>query len=144
MAHSFPISTKVHIRFADCDMFGHVNNAKFFTYMEQARVEYFKDFHEINFLEKKDSPELSIILAEITCTFKSPAYLDEVLVVKIRSRDLKRSSFVFEYELSEERTKRLVATGRSVQVFFNYQEQKSVEIPEGIRKKFEEVESQKL
>jgi acyl-CoA thioester hydrolase len=143
MTNSFPISTQVKVYFSDCDMMGHLNNARFFTFMEQARLEYAKNFSEIDFRNLKSDPVLSFILAEISCNFKSPAYLDETLIVKIRASDLKRSSFVFEYELSEEKTKRLVALGRSVQVFFNYQQQKSVEIPEGIRKKFEEIEGQK-
>jgi len=140
MNSTFPVSTRVHVRFADCDMFGHVNNACFFTYMEQARVEYFKRFPEINFLEKKETPALSIILAEISCTFKSPAAVDEVLQVKIRTSEVKRSSFLMEYEIAEEKTGRRVAEGRSAQVMFNYMENKSVPIPESIRKKFDEIE----
>ncbi|MFO1519171.1 MAG: thioesterase family protein [bacterium] len=143
MENPFHISTKIHVRFADCDMFGHVNNAKFITYMEQSRVEYFKHFPEIDFIEKKQDPDLSIILAEVTCTFKSPAYLDETLLVKIRASELKRSSFVMEYEMVEEKTSRLVATGRTVAVMFNYREQKSIPIPENIRKRFEAIEKRK-
>src|SRR4030095_13767420 len=100
----FYISTRVQVRFSDCDMFGHVNNAKFITYMEQARVEYFKAFDEINFLKRGENPKLSIILAEITCTFKSPVRLDDNLIVKIRTTELKRSSFVMEYEMTGENT----------------------------------------
>jgi acyl-CoA thioester hydrolase len=140
MKNSFPISTRVHVRFADCDMFGHVNNARFFTYLEQARVEYFKSFPEINFLGKRERPELSFILAEISCTFKSPAALDEFLLVKIRTSEVKRSSFIMEYEIVEEQTGRRVAEGRSAQVMFNYRENKTVPIPESLRKKFDEIE----
>jgi len=140
----FHVLTRVHVRFADCDMFGHVNNAKFITYMEQARVEYFKAFPELNFLERTEDPELSIILAEATCTFKSPVRLDETLIVKIRTAELKRSSFVMEYEMTEEGSGRLAAVGKTVGVFYNYREGKSIPIPDGIRKKFEEVEKRKL
>ncbi len=125
-------------------MFGHVNNARFVTYMEQARVEYFKNFPEINFLKTGNQPALSIIIAEITCAYKAPAYLDETLIVKIRTSELKRSSFVMEYEILEEKTSRLVSTGRSVAVMFDYKEGKSIAIPEEIRKRFEEVEKRDL
>lgn len=140
----FHIFTSIKVRFADCDMFGHVNNAKFITYMEQARVEYFKNFPEINFLKKKEMPEFSFILAEITCTFKSPAYLDETLNIKIRSSELKNSSFIMEYEITEEKTSRLVATGKSVAVAYNYKDQKVIPIPDSMRKKFEEIEKRKF
>jgi acyl-CoA thioester hydrolase len=142
--NDFHISTSIKVRFADCDLMGHVNNAKFFTYLEQSRLEYFKNFPELNFLESQKSPELSFILAEISCTFKSPAFLDETLIVKTRTSELKRSSFVMEYEIVEEKTLRLVATARSVQVMFNYREQKSVAIPDSIRERFGEIEKQKF
>jgi YbgC/YbaW family acyl-CoA thioester hydrolase len=35
--------TTVEIRFADIDAMGHVNNAVYFSYFEQARMAYFKD-----------------------------------------------------------------------------------------------------
>src|SRR6188768_2836860 len=37
----FRHKTKIELRFADIDAFGHVNNAVFLTYFEQARVHYF-------------------------------------------------------------------------------------------------------
>src|SRR4030095_615344 len=125
-------------------MFGHMNNAKFITFMEQARVEYFKTFPEINFLKRVENPELSIILAEVTCTYKSPVLLDEVLVVKIRTTELKRSSFIMEYEMTEEKSGRLAATGKTIGVFYNYQAEKSIPIPEEIRRRFEEAEKRKF
>jgi|GEM_PF-6415953 len=30
-----------HVRFADCDMFAHVNNAAYLTYVESARLAYY-------------------------------------------------------------------------------------------------------
>jgi acyl-CoA thioester hydrolase len=80
----------------------------------------------------------------VSCTFKSPAYLDETLRVKIRTSELKRSSFVMEYEMIEEKTSRLVATGKSVAVAYNYKEQKTIPIPDFMRQKFEEVEKRKF
>ncbi len=141
--HSF-VSTEVKVRFADCDMMGHVNNAHFLTYMEQGRVEYFKKFPELNFLELKRELECSLILAEISCTFKSPAYLNEILVVSLGTTELKRSSIVMEYEMKEKTTGRLVAIGRSVGVYYDYQQKKSVSLPESIRKRFEEIEGRKF
>jgi acyl-CoA thioester hydrolase len=143
-SHPFHVSTRVKVRFADCDLFGHLNNAKFVTFMEQARIEYFKAFPELNFLKKTENPELSIILAEISCSFKSPVFMDETLIVKIKTTELKRSSFFMEYEMTEEKTHRLVATGRSAAVMYDYQNAKSIPIPENIRKKFEQIEQRKF
>ncbi len=138
------IQIKVHVRFADVDSMGHVNNAKYFTYMEQARVAYFKNFPELDFTLGNAAQGTSIILASVQCSFKSPIVLDEVIVVKIRTVEIKRSSFVMEYELIEEKTGRLVATGESVQVYFDYSRAKSLELPKELRKRFEKIEGRKF
>lgn len=136
----FKIQTKLRVRFADVDSMGHVNNAKFFTYMEQGRVAYFKNFPELDFTLRHPSEGTSLILAQIQCRFLSPALLEEELTVKLRVTQMKRSSFVMEYEISEEKSGRLVATGESAQVYYDYALKKSLEIPEGLRKKFGEIE----
>ena len=37
----YKLKLPIEIRFADFDMLSHVNNAKFLTYLEEARIEYF-------------------------------------------------------------------------------------------------------
>jgi len=140
----FKIKTGIQVRFADVDSMGHVNNAKFFTYMEQGRVAYFKHFPDLDFTQGTASEGRSIILAQIQCRFLSPARLEEDLVVGLRVREIKRSSFVMEYEITEKKTNRLVAKGESVQVYYDYRQEKSLEIPPALRKKFEELEGRSL
>jgi len=36
-------TTEIDVRFRDIDAMGHVNNAVYATYIEQARTEYFRD-----------------------------------------------------------------------------------------------------
>ncbi len=140
----FHRSTKICVRFGDCDMFGHLNNAKYITYMEQARVDYFRDFPGVNFKAPQESVRHSMILAKVICDYKSPAMMDEVIETKIRTSKLGKSSFEMEYQLAEETTGRIVATGLTVGVMFDYKSGKSVSIPEEFRKKFEEVEKRKF
>jgi acyl-CoA thioester hydrolase len=138
------VQAKVHVRFADVDSMGHVNNAKYFTYLEQGRVEYFKRFAELDFTAGQSSSGISVILAEIKCSFRSPVFLDEFLRVKVRTREVKRSSFIMEYEIIEEKSGRLVATGESVMVYYDYAKGKSLEIPLQMRKRFEEIEGREF
>ncbi len=136
----FKVKTEVRVRFADVDSLGHANNAKFFTYFEQARVTFFKKILALDFTQNQSPPAHSVILASIRADFRSPAYLDEVLEVKIRTRQLGRSSFIFDYEITEQKTQRLVATGESTQVYYDYQKNKSVPLPNALRQEFEKIE----
>ena len=140
MMSDFKVNTQVTVRFADVDSMGHVNNAKFFTYMEQGRVAYFKHFPELDFTRDGSASGTSLILAEIQCRFLSPAYLEETLNVALGVTQMKRSSFVMQYEIIETKSGRAIATGQSVQVYYDYSAKKSVEIPDTLRKKFEAIE----
>jgi acyl-CoA thioester hydrolase len=40
-------TTTIQVRFADVDKLGHVNNAKYLTYFEIARMQFFKDEFKI-------------------------------------------------------------------------------------------------
>ena len=40
---SFRFRHRLQVRFRDCDIFGHVNNAVYFTYMEEARWAYWRE-----------------------------------------------------------------------------------------------------
>ena len=143
MSHSlsdWKTQTLIQVRFADVDMMGHVNNAKFLTYLEEGRVAYFRKFPELDFTRGETAEGKSVILASVQCDFRSPAYLEETLIVTLRTREIRRSSFTLEYEIREEKTGRLAATAQTVMVYFDYAGQKSLEIPEELRKRFEEVE----
>lgn len=144
MMSDFKVNTQVTVRFADVDSMGHVNNAKFFTYMEQGRVAYFKHFPELDFTRDGSASGTSLILAEIQCRFLSPAYLEETLNVALGVTQMKRSSFVMQYEIIETKSGRAIATGQSVQVYYDYSAKKSVEIPDTLRKKFEAIEGKTL
>jgi YbgC/YbaW family acyl-CoA thioester hydrolase len=69
----FRFSTNLEVRWRDVDALRHVNNAVFFTYLEQARVHYLR---ELGFA--LDNPtDVGIIIAESSCRFKSPLRLRE-------------------------------------------------------------------
>ena len=125
--------TQIRIRFADCDPMGHVNNAVYFTYMEQARVELFKKVFTLK--EGPIKPEhFPFIIAEISCQFLKPSLFDQTLNVSAEIVEIKNSSFIILYESTDARSGEVVSTGRSVQVWYDYNLQKSRPIPENFRK----------
>lgn len=129
----FPVKTEVHVRFADVDAMGHVNNAHYLTFFEQARVAYFKKLEGLDLRKMDASSAFGFILAEVAVQFLSPAFLDEVMVVGLRVAEIRNKSFRFEYEVSDKQTGRKVATGHSVQVMYNYQKKETFPIPEDLR-----------
>ncbi len=135
----FRYKVEVQVRFRDLDPMNHVNNAVYFTYFEIARIAYYGEL-----TGSTDPRELDIILAEATCSYRSPAVYGERLDVWVRTASLGRSSSVFEYRIAEQTTGRLVATGRTVQVMYDYATGRSMPIPPELRARFEAFEGRPL
>lgn len=137
---NFPVTTEVTIFFSDCDPMGHCNNARFFSFMEHARVQYYKRLKALDLRTMNARTAFGFIVAEATCSFKSPAYIDETLVIGARIAEIGNKSFRFEYEIREKKTNRLIATARTIQVMFNYKKAKSFPVPASLRRKIERLE----
>jgi acyl-CoA thioester hydrolase len=121
----FRFSTTVEVRWRDLDPMGHVNNAVYFTYLEQARTHYLR---EVGLLPGAPSG-MGFILAGASCQFKAPLELGERVTIHTRVSQLRNSSFIFEYR-AEAGDGRLVATARTVQVCYDYQARRSLPIPD--------------
>ncbi|MDP9372820.1 MAG: acyl-CoA thioesterase [Chloroflexota bacterium] len=135
----FRFKTDVQVRFRDLDPMDHVNNAVYFTYFEIARLAYWAAL-----TGSSDLRDRGMIVAEATCTYRSPALYDERLEVWIRVAALRRSSFVYEYRITAREDGRPVATGRTVMVMYDYGAGRSVPIPPDLRARFEAFEGRPL
>lgn len=111
------------VRFSDIDGFGHVNNAVFSTYLEQARLGWFG-----RYAPDEPMPLRDVILARTEIDFRSPLVFGETVAIGVRPSRLGTKSFEFEYELRA--GERLVAEARSVLVGYDYDAGRSVEVPE--------------
>ena len=121
----FRFSTTLEVRWRDLDPMGHVNNAVYFSYLEQARVHYLRELGVVSAAPSG----IGFILADASCQFKSPLELGERVTIHARVSRMHNSSFVFEYR-AEGEDGRLVATARTVQVCYDYQAQQPIPIPD--------------
>lgn len=130
--------TSIQVRFKDVDKMGHVNNANHLTYFELARMGYFREVIS----EPIDWSRDGIILARAEIDYRFPVLLDDDVRVWCRVGKLGKTSFDFIYAMTAVRhdTEVILAEGRSVQVCFNYELNKPVEIPSSWRRKVLEYE----
>jgi acyl-CoA thioester hydrolase len=133
-AFHYPLVT----RWGDMDAIGHVNNAKFFTYDESARLEYFGKL-------MADDPrfwkEYGLILAHIEADFlaqlKPPATLDiGFRIARIGKTSLRTEAGMFLGDT-------LVAITRAIVVWFDYRSGKTLPVPEAVRGKVRAMEKVK-
>jgi acyl-CoA thioester hydrolase len=122
LAGPFRHRVEITIRFADTDAMGHVNNAKYLTYCEIARIRYWTDITGDPISLGTEGAE-SLILAEARITYRAPAFHGETITVETRATRIGRSSFTLEHRLLAcvpgEET-RLVAVSESILVRYDY------------------------
>ena len=109
--------TSISIRFRDTDSMGHVNNAVFLTYLELARIEFFKKFSST--VEGKD---ISFILAKVDIDFKIPITLSDQPEVLLDVKSVGTTSWWFKYKIVEStKPEKIYAVATSIQVVYNYE-----------------------
>ena len=108
----------------------HLNNTLYFRLMEEGRIQWFETLGVLTSAKHGIGP----ILAHIACDFIKPAEYPCTVVVTHRVKRMGRSSVEHEIEIADHTDEACVyARGRSVLVWFNYQQGKSEPLPDGIR-----------
>jgi acyl-CoA thioester hydrolase len=125
---SFKHKTPIEVRFADVDAFGHVNNAKYLTYFEQARVKYFNDIVDWTYDWSKEG----IILAKADIDFIKPIHFRDEIIVFTRCSRLGNKSFDLQYQIMSYKNggEILMSDCTTVMVAFDYVKKKSITVPE--------------
>jgi acyl-CoA thioester hydrolase len=132
----YPFEDKIEVTFRDIDAMGFVNNAVFFTYFETVRVKYVTRIFEQNEILDLDLP---LILVEAKCTYHSPALLGETLAVGVGLSRFGYKSFDLLYRIEGE-DGRLIATGHTIQVMYDYGLGSAFAIPVEIKERVQQYQ----
>ncbi len=127
----------ITVRWGDMDSMGHVNNAKYFTYCESARMSYFA---AVRMQEHREDAQHGPALVAATLNFRRQVHYPAELEVAARVREIGRSSFKMEYEIFHRGTDERVADGTGVIVWTNYGTGRSVPLPEGLKEEIRRFE----
>ena len=119
-------STSVPIRWGDMDAQGHVNNAVYFRYMEQARVEWLESLRE-----RVGDVEGGQVIVNASCTFLAPLRYPGTIEVRMFLDAPGRSSMDSHYEMWMSDQK--YAAGSARIVWIDLQTQRSAPLPERLR-----------
>jgi acyl-CoA thioester hydrolase len=138
------LTHRLQVRFRDCDPLGHVNNAVYLTYLEQARFTLWRK--QLDFIAKSAGDPgprgLGFILARVECDFRAQARYGDWLDVKLSiglgstgNVEFGRSSFTYTYEIVDAGKGTLIAAAKTVLVWFDYDAQKPAPLDEATKAK---------
>ena len=129
------IRYRLRVRFADCDPLGHVNNATYLTYLEQARIVLWG--RQLGFTSRRmtagEAGRVGFILARAEVDFRAEAHDGDELEVRLVLTGFGRSTAMYEYEVVDLTDHTIVATAKTVQVWFDYDARTSVPISEELK-----------
>ncbi|MFN8699272.1 MAG: acyl-CoA thioesterase [Flavobacteriales bacterium] len=119
---------RIDIRFADIDALGHVNNATYFTYFEQARIHFFRELigREWNW------DETGILVAHNEIDYLRPIVFRDEVLVYIGCSHVGSKSFTLTYTLVKETSQgeEVMAKGASVLVCVDHRSKSTRPIPD--------------
>jgi acyl-CoA thioester hydrolase len=114
----FPWVRRERVRFRDCDAMGHVNNAVYSTFLEEARIDVLGGLADF-------------ILARVEIDFRSELQAGEEIEVRTRCSRIGTKSFELEHEI--EADGRLAAEAKSVLVGYDYELGQSVPLSQDVK-----------
>ena len=117
---------RLDTRYADYDTKGHANNAVYLTYFEIARTRAWLD-------AVCGSPDAPFIIAEATVRYVRPAMIGVPLDIEITTSEVRTKAWVWQYRILDALDDGVIAEGKTVQVMYDYDTRRSVEIPADVR-----------
>jgi acyl-CoA thioester hydrolase len=120
-------SYKLQVRFSDCDMMQHVNNAVYLNYFEEARIHYFRQMLGNDW----DWRKTGVLLRKNELEYLKPVFLHEPVEIFVYLKHIGEKSFTLSYEvkvLNEVKT-----MGSSVLVCYDSETKLSIPIPKRMK-----------
>ncbi len=136
---SFHFFQPIEVRYSDIDAQHHVNSARYFTYMEQARAAYLR---KLGLWAGEDFNAIGIIIADQSCSYKSPIRFGQAIEVGVQTTTIGTKSIQMEYLIRDQNDQHELASGRTVLVAFDYLAGQSITVPERWKKLIQSFEAE--
>lgn len=118
------------VKFHEVDLLNVMNNAVYFNYFEDARVDYIKQLKKnygLNELAEKGS---FFIMAHNDCDYYEPVTFDDEIEIYTRVDFVKNSSFGYKHLVMNGKTKAKVAEGGGVLVYIDVKTRTKKQLPQ--------------
>jgi acyl-CoA thioester hydrolase len=121
----------IEVRYGDLDPQGHLNNAKYLTYFETARINYF--VHLGLFTPGQSFMDIGVIMADARVTFHEPVEYGAPVKVGVRTSKIGNKSMTVEQNIVHTETGEVLASGQVILVAFDYHTNQTLPVPVQMR-----------
>lgn len=106
-----------HAKYYETDQMGIVHHSNYIRWMEEARVEFMRQFG-ISYRSMEEAGMVSPIVS-VSCEYKGMVRFDDCVEIKIKVVKYNGARFDLEYEMTNVDTGALCTTGKSTNCFLN-------------------------
>jgi acyl-CoA thioester hydrolase len=131
----------IQVRYGDLDAQWHVNNARFLTFLEQARFAYLV---ELGIFDGSNFLEVPFIVADIHVAYLAPIHLTQKIEVRMRVGKMGNKSLRTDYLIVDSNTGQELASAEIVMVAYDYHTRQSMPIADSWRKAILDYEGRSL
>lgn len=121
---TYRFSIPMTVRFSDLNIANHVGYQHFFSYFQEARIAYLKQFD----YSEMDIEGYGMIIGEANCRYKQELVENDQVQVACGVTEVKSKGFVMEYQISK--AEMICATGYTKNFCYNYQAERIIRPPE--------------
>ena len=104
--------TEIRVRYAETDKMGIVHHANYLVWFEAGRSEFCRA-REFSYKEM-EADGLLMLVAESYLRFKSPAFYDDILIIRTKVSEVRSRSIRFVYEVYRPEDEVLIAEGETM------------------------------
>jgi acyl-CoA thioester hydrolase len=134
-SQSFPVMVELPVLWGDMDALGHVNNAVYARWLEEARIRYFECI-------KPFEPDgVGPILARQVIDFRLPVVYPDSVTVAVRVARMGTTSLTLKYQVHSAGQGAVAVEAESVIVVYDYVRGSKVAISGAMRERIEKLES---
>jgi len=121
------ISEVFRVRYAETDQMGFAHHSNYLNYFEMARIEW---LNKIGFSYKAlEQQGIVMPVASALVNFKSPAFFDDPLTIKLEINEIPKASIKIYYIIFNA-FKKEIANGYTTLAFLNIETNKPVRCPQ--------------
>lgn len=132
-----PFSTRINVRFGDCDPAGLVYYPVLLHYCHAAMEEFFAARCDVSYARLMSERRLGFPVVNVRAEFFAPLVYGDAAEVEVWASAVGRTSVTFEYRLRRASDRELCASATHVQVAMKLDERRAVSVPEDLRRAFE-------
>jgi len=133
-----PFSTRITVRFGDCDPAGLVYYPVLFHYCHAAMEEFFGARCGMTYARLLERERLGFPTVNVRAEFFAPLVYGDEALVEVWASAVGRTSVTFEYRLHRASDHVLCASATHVQVALSLDERRAVPLPPSLRRAFEQ------